>query len=188
MNFRKKKIAVVLAVVVALSAGVLASRSELMTGRFGFMKQTSKLQNPQLGYPSYTAEQIQQILRTSHFFRNLQGRPVSGVTTPVPSVVASEVPSSVSSRVSSSGGVSRVSSWVSSQVPSVLVSAVSSAVPLPDPIASQIRPSDLPALSGAALQALARQEKLINPNRFVLSNEARTRMIQLYKFAYPKKK
>ena len=99
------------------------------------------------------------------------GKPVSPVTSPVPSVVLSNVPSIVTTKIPT---------IVVSKVPSVVVSAVTSAVAVSNSVASQLDVSKLPQLTQAMLVEIAKNDYKKNPGKFTLSNTEKQKILKLY--------
>lgn len=165
-----KKNLVILATVGVLLVGTIAvaTQSELLAGRFG----------PVTKLYSY------------------EGMVVSTVASPVATVVASEVASDVASEVTSEvisevtseGGVSEVASEVTSEVasevtsevPSAVATAVTSPVAVSEAVAEATKISSLKKLTAKIMKDFAKQEMKRTPSLYVLSDDQKERLLELY--------
>ena len=173
-----KKNLVILATVGVLLVGTIAvaTQSEMLAGRFGSM---SKLYSYKGMIVSTVASPVATVV-------------ASEVPSEVSSEVISEVPSEVPSEVVSEGGVSEVPSEVVSEVPSevpsevvsevpsAVVTAVVSPVAVSKAVAEATKISKLKALTAKIMQDFAKQEMKRTPSLYVLSDEQKERLLELY--------
>jgi len=157
MKKTNKVIIGVVSVLLVTSLVVLLGNTELLQGKFSWKSK----------------------LDLSKYFQ-IKGAIVSVVASPVTSILTSEVTSEVPSEVTSSGGVSIVVSEVTSEVPSAVTSSVASAVTVSKTIANKIDISKLSTLTSSILQTLAQEDYKANPTKYMLSNQEKMRLIELY--------
>jgi hypothetical protein len=133
----------IIAAVVVIGIATYAINPEMFQGRFWF-KRVEKME-------------------VKDYWR-FRDKPVTVVTSPVPTVVPSEV----------------VSDEGPSQVLSAILTPVASAVPLPRNIARRVNLRDLPVLDASDLMRKAQEDLDRNPKKYELSKTKKLRLIELY--------
>jgi hypothetical protein len=147
-----KKIGLIALAVVVLAGGImLLGQSDLFQGKLQL-------------FPKKPTLQIGGIYKSN----DTPPKPVSGVVSGVPTVIASNVPSQVGPSI------------VVSQVPSGIITPVASGVYLSPIAAAKVNVNALPTLTSDVLKKLAKEDLVKNPAKYRLTNEQKRNMINLY--------